>query len=140
MALIEVLFAILVLAVGILALASAMAYGLRGGDEGARMTEATGFARRLIDEVRSRNLPFSTPINDAASARVALNAAPFGGASGLPNNPGMTRNLTMTLLKATKTGASDDYKNDLAEITVRVYWWDKNAEKFVEFKGLHRRP
>lgn len=137
--LLEVLFAILVLAVGILAVSSAMGYGLRGGNQGARITEATGYARRLIDEVRTRDLPFVTPINDAPSARVALNAAPFGGASALPANTNMTRNISMSLLKAAKTGAPDDYKADLAEITVRVYWWEKHAEKFVELKAVHRR-
>lgn len=137
--LLEVLFAILVLSIGILALSGAMAYGLRGGKQGARSTEATGYARRLVDEVRSRNLPFVAPINDAAADRVPLSNAPFGGASGMPANTAMTRNISMNLLKAAKTGDATDYRNDLAQVVVRVYWFDEHTEKHVEPRALHRR-
>ncbi len=137
--LLEVLFAIGIIAVGILAVVSAVAFGLRGGQQGARVTEGTAYARRLIDECRSRNLPFVAPLNDGAAARVALDNAPFGGPSGMPANTGMTRNLTMVPLKAAKTGAADDYKADLAEIRVRVYWSEKGVEKSVDMRALHRR-
>lgn len=137
--LLEVLFAIAILAVGILAIVSAIAFGLRGGQQGARVTEAGGYVRRLIDESRARNLPFVAPINDAAAARVPLEAAPFGGANGMPPNTRMTRNITMTPLKAAKTGAADDYLADLAEVRVRVFWQEKGVEKVVDMRALHRR-
>lgn len=57
----------------------------------------------------------------------------------MPANTAMTRNISMNLLKAAKTGDATDYRNDLAQVVVRVYWFDEHTEKHVELRALHRR-
>lgn len=136
--LIEVLIAVGVLGIGILSLVAALAYGSRAGGYAGRLSEATGYGRELINLIRSQNIPFNSPINDAPSARVALDAPPFGGL--LPSGTSFTRNIQMQRLKAATDGGSDDYRFDLYRVTVMIYWRERDVEKHVRLDALHRKP
>jgi len=143
---IEVLVAMAVLTIGILAVCSVFAMGLRAEGQGGRITEATNYARQLIDLMRVNNKAFSgtnggvpdssSGVNDGASTRAALDAPPFGNGL-MPAGTLYRRNIQV---KTTGSGATGDYRNDLRQITVTVYWTDHGSERGITLLALARRP
>ncbi len=138
--LLEILIAVAVLAVGILTLLSALGMSLRSSSHGARVSEATGYARTLVSLIRANNLPVTNPINDPPSARVPLANALGSVPSNLPSNTGMTRNITMREMKTATTGAPDDYLVNLYQVDVTVFWQDPGGERNVALHALHQLP
>jgi type II secretory pathway pseudopilin PulG len=139
---VELGIAIVVLAVGILGVFASFAYGVNSVRYGGRVTEASNYARQLVELVRTRNLPFAgacppastSGYNDPAGTRRDLNAAPF--ANDLPANTGFTRQIRIERV----SNDPADYRYEIARITVTVYWYEKSKEKKVEVTALHRRP
>ena len=143
---VEVLVAVFVLSVGILGVFGAFAYGMDSANHSARLSEAVGYARQLIELVRSRNLPFQGSLPPASNSGLYdtlttdwaslkdLNAAPF--AVDLPANTGFKRRIRVTRLSADSTS----YQYEIAEIRVAVFWREKNRQRQVEFVAHHRKP
>ncbi|MCA9794190.1 MAG: hypothetical protein KC910_20420, partial [Candidatus Eremiobacteraeota bacterium] len=88
----------------------------------------------LLDLVRVGNLPEVAPINDPATARVPLEAAPF--TANFAAGTGYTRNLQMVRQDTNPA----NYGYLLFEVTVNLYWESKGVEHSVTLKGLHRAP
>lgn len=143
---VEVLVAVFVLSVGILGVFGAFAYGMDSANHSARLSEAVGYARQLIELVRSRNLPFQGSLPPASNSGLydtlttswgslaELNAAPF--ALDLPANTGFKRRIRVTRLSSD----SSSYQYEIAEIRVAVFWREKNRQRQVEFVAHHRKP
>lgn len=98
---------------------------------------------------------------DPAAARVVMNAAPFntGNLTFQPQVTGQSstalssgnngnsnelssdlqrfrRNIVVTRLDPAGRSTSEFYVDDLALIQIRVYWEEKNYERFAELKGI----
>lgn len=138
--------AIVVLAVGILGVFASFAFGLHSTSSSARLSEAVGYARQVVELIRSRNLPFQTTcpppqasgLNDPASLEWSqlpvLNAAPF--ANDLPPNSDFRRRIQVRR----ESGNSADYRFNVAEIYVSVLWMEKGHLRSVELTAHYRKP
>lgn len=144
----EVLISIAILAVAALGTSAAIHYGLRSQSHGKLVSEAQAYADRLMASMLEQNLAFSTPslptstsgINDPATARVALNAAPFNNASyGLPTNSRYRRNISiLNCRQAAESGGQFGWKDDLRQITVKVYWQENSREGSVTLQCISK--
>lgn len=137
MTLVEVLVAVGVLSVGILGLISTFIYGTQATKHGVLMSEANNHARQLVAQIRINNFPFSTTpvtglVDASPSDRTPLAAAPFqsGGGAEVTGGTDFTRNISI----------SYNADNDLATITVRVYWFERGSERNVELIALQGAP
>lgn len=130
----EILLASAVVAVGLLSIAGAVIYSTRVGAQAARQTVALQYAKQLIQLSKLYNLPRVAPINDAPSARTAVDAAPFAGV--VSPNANYRRNLRMTPLSSVPT----DYRSQLYQIDVTVYWQDRGREVYLHDSAVHRAP
>lgn len=126
--------ALAVAAVGLLALAGAVAYSTRTGAQAARQTTALQYAKQLLQLSKLYNLPKVNPINDAASARTAIDGAPFVGV--MQPDANYKRNLRMVPLATSAT----DYRSQLYRIDVSVFWFDRGREVQLRDSALHRAP
>lgn len=123
--LLEVIFAIAVLAVGILSVFGSMAYASRD-QGGGRAAAAAQAGHRLLDLSRARNLPFAAPLNEVEP--VPLNAPPFDKA--FPADSGFQRQVTMQPAQDGRT----------ATMRVVMRWQETGEEKRLSLETLHRRP
>jgi len=138
---VEILIAVAVLTVGILGVCATFAFALRAETQAGALTDAVTHARTLTELVRVQNLPFSAPagqpgLYDSAGTRRPLNYAPF--ADKLPADTIFTRNI----LIERRSGATPAtaYLNNIARITVSVYWNDHGTERKVTLVSEHRQP
>lgn len=143
---VELAVAILVLAVGILGVFASFAYGMQSTSHSARVSEAVGHARQLVEVIRSRNMPFQTPLPPPVSSGLAdpqtsewsrlkeLNAPPF--ANDLPANSGFRRRVRVHRVSTDPT----DYRYEIAEIQVTLFWREKDRQRQVEMTAAHRQP
>lgn len=134
LSLLETVVAVGVLGLVLLALVGVLISAFRGAQQAAKTDEALGVARQVLDLVRVGNLPEVAPINDPATARVPLEAAPF--TANFPAGTGYTRNLQMVRQDTNPA----NYGYLLFEVTVNLYWESKGVEHSVTLKGLHRAP
>jgi len=143
MTLVEVMVAVTVLALGLLSLLGALAFGLRASENGARHAEATQHAKRYLALIRQRNLVFgvedplpdsNSGLNDDPALRRALDEAPFTG--DFPAESGFQRRLAL----AWAYPASDPRHGRLARISATVFWDDRGVERRVELVGYARKP
>ncbi|MBS2036915.1 prepilin-type N-terminal cleavage/methylation domain-containing protein [bacterium] len=144
----EVLISIAILAVAALGTSAAVHYGLRSQAHGKVVSEAQAYADRLMVSMLEQNLAFSSTslpasssgINDPASARVALNAAPFNNASyGLPANSRFTRNISViNCRQASESGGQYGWKDDIRQVTVKVYWKENSREGSVTLQCISK--
>lgn len=140
--LMEILVAVGVLAIGLLTLVGAVAYGLSVASEGEKHHQAVEHARRLIALTRARDLPYTQPtvppgptsgINDAPSVRRPLGAPPFAG-DGFPPDAGFERNIRLDW-------DYPGYRADrLVKVTVTLYWQSKGRERSLTLTGVHKQP
>lgn len=139
--LVEMLVGVAVIAMGLLGLVAALAYGVRASRSSELSSLAVGHAVHLIELIRSRNLDFggysvppnsSSGINDPTGTRRALNAYPFS-TDFEPSS--FERHIEMT-----RVGTSGDYLYDVMSIKVTVYWDEGGQERSVEFEALHKKP
>ena len=137
---IEVLFAIGVVAVGLLGLASVFITGLRANAFGKHTSEATNHARQVLEIIRSRGLAFKTAtmppnadsgFNDGTS-KVALNSSPPLQMAMLPGNTRFQRSISSK--RASADAGSYLYK--YLEITVTVHWEERGIPRSVSVSGL----
>lgn len=133
--LVEVMFSVAVLSIAALGVMGVLTYGAVAGDTAGNFSVATQLGRELIENIRVDRFsmdPFNPPtglVNASPTERTALNAPPMDAiTASLPDEPRFTRNITITELEADR----------LARITVRVYWFQQNREKFVETSALAR--
>jgi prepilin-type N-terminal cleavage/methylation domain-containing protein len=138
--LVEVLFAIGVVGVGLLGLFSVFVTGMRANAYGRNTAEATNHARQILEIIRSRGLAFKTPtmppnaasgFNDG-TARVALNASPPLQLAMMPDSAQYQR--TITTRRASDEVNSHLY--DLLEITITVHWEERGTPRSVSVTGL----
>jgi type II secretory pathway pseudopilin PulG len=158
MSMIEVLFAIGVIAVGLLGLFSVFISGTRASAFGANVSRATGYCRDVLEIVRSRGLvfhygdtagvpnlpPVDSGLNDAAATRTVLNATPptqnggFGdlGQDNLAERAQFTRNIRTERM----TNDPNSHLVSLFRVTVTIYWEERGIERSVTMTGVTREP
>lgn len=132
--LLEVLLAMAVLSLSLMALAGAVIYSMRMESRAGRATEALHLANQISDLSKLYNLPKNAPINDALASRVAINAPPF--AADIYANDLFRRNINMTWVNSSPS----DYHSELYQIDVTVYWWERSKEESIHLTSLHRIP
>jgi prepilin-type N-terminal cleavage/methylation domain-containing protein len=137
---IEVLVAVAVLSVGLLALFAAFSYSLRVTRYAEERAEAASLNQRLIELVRSETewaeaLPVG--LKDAPEERRALNAPPLQSEVFSPEELGKyRRNLNVTRV----SDDPDDYRFRLWHIRARLFWDHKGSPRSCFFEGYHRQP
>jgi Tfp pilus assembly protein PilV len=138
----ELLIAVFVLAVGILAILACFVVGHRSVEYSGQVTQALNAGRQIVELIRSRNLinfsaafPSSdtSGLFDAPQVRRNIDSPPFEG--DITPNSSLKRNITITRLSAD----SLSYKYNMARIKVKVFWWDRKVEKNVEIQAYHRQ-
>jgi prepilin-type N-terminal cleavage/methylation domain-containing protein len=132
--LLEVLLAMAVIVVGLFAIVGSVIYSLRMEARAGHATEALFYANQLVDLSKLYNLPKNSPIVDVATARTAVSAAPYS--SEVKPNTNYTRNIQMNWVNPSAT----DYRNELYQVDVSVYWMEQGHEESVRVSALHRAP
>lgn len=130
----EVIVAIGVLAIGLLAIAGTVIYSTRMEGRAGRATQALHYANQMVDLSKLYNLPKVAPINDAPAARQPINAPPFD--QEIYANDLFRRNLTMTWVNSSPA----DYRHELYQVDVTIYWFERSKEESLHVVGLHRVP
>lgn len=130
----EVIVAIGVLAIGLLAIAGTVIYSTRMEGRAGRATQALHYANQMVDLSKLYNLPKVAPINDAPVARRPLHAPPFH--QEIYANDLFRRNVTMTWVNS----SAGDYRNELYQVDVTIYWFERSKEESLHVVGLHRVP
>lgn len=135
-----------VLAVGILGVFASFSFSIESTRHGAHLSEAVSYNRQIIELIRVRNLPFmedlpppeSSGLNDPETETwtrlPALNALPF--ANDLPENTGFRRSIQVRRV----SNDVSDYRYQIAEITVTVYWMENGRLRKVRMTAHHRQP
>ncbi|MCU0649400.1 MAG: prepilin-type N-terminal cleavage/methylation domain-containing protein [Gemmatimonadaceae bacterium] len=116
---ISMLVALVLLSVGVLALAQANAASIKVGTRSANRGVALGIARAYLEEVRTRD-PWA--VTNETAIRV--------GADGVPNSTGAyTRTLTATVERVNllRVSISVDYPNPTGPIAVDTYLYRPNG-------------
>lgn len=132
--LLEVLLAMAVIVVGLFAIVGSVIYSLRMEARAGHATEALFYANQLVDLSKLYNLPKVSPIVDAATARTPVSAAPY--TTEVKANTNYTRNIQMTWVNP----SAADYRNQLYQVDVSVYWMEQGHEESVRVSALHRAP
>jgi prepilin-type N-terminal cleavage/methylation domain-containing protein len=138
--LVEVLFAIGVVAVGLLGLASVFITGMRANAFGKHTAEATNHARQVLEIIRSRGLAFKTgtlPPNQASgfndgTNKVALNATPPLQMAMLAADTRFQRSIQTTRASTDP----DSYLYHYLNITVTIHWEERGTPRSVSVSGL----
>ena len=130
----EVIVAIGVLAVALMAIAGAVIYSTRMEGRAGRATEALHYANQIIDLSKLYNLPKVAPIHDPPAARRPVNAPPYD--QEIYANDLFRRNVRMTWVNS----SSGDYRNELYQVDVTIYWFERSKEESLHVAGLHRVP
>ncbi len=131
---VELLVAVAILAVGILAIFGSIAYGLQAAEGMDRLSEAVSLNRQLIGLVRTRLDPAQLPPEFSDGRRRALEAAPFAGATFSSAEPGRyQRSITVTRLDPDP----NSYRHDLWKIQVGVYWNERGRPRELLLESLY---
>lgn len=143
---IEIAFAVVVLAVGIMGVFASFAFGIQASRQGGRYTQAVSWNRQILEMIRVRNLPFtvtlppprSSGLNDPPDLPWAqateLNAAPFS--NDLPSGSGFKRSIQMRRLSTEVS----NYRHTIVEITATLLWLENGKPRKVTLRALHRQP
>lgn len=126
--------AIGVLAIGLLAIAGSVLYSTRMEGRAGRATQALHYANQMIDLSKLYNLPKVAAIQDPPAARRPLNDPPFD--QEIYANDLFRRNIHMTWVNS----SSGDYRNELYQVDVTIYWFERSKEESLHVVGLHRSP
>lgn len=150
LSLIELVCAVGVLAVALLGTASALHFGFQASKHGALYTQASGFARTLMEAMLNENRAFSSTalpssssgLNDAAGVTRPLDEAPFHLASyKLRGYPTYRRHIEVTNFSLSSDPAAvRTWKDDLRQVSVTVSWTEKGRTASVTLTGIARRP
>ncbi len=132
---IELLVALGVLAVGILAVYASLTFSLKASRHSDSMARAIALNRLILDLVRSRGLDRTTAgLNDGPGQRRPVDAAPF--AADIPGNPPFERNVQ---IDPVSTDASRP-ESALRRVKVTIFWREQGGERSVVFEGYQRQP
>ena len=157
----EVLVAMFVIVIGIAGVTSSIFWGLKHQDSGKSITEASNHGKLILERlaIEGQLLNITTwpadgsGINDSsASTRRDVYAAPFAAlkdfqlgqkvvaGAGSQSNIGsdtsrFKRNITTERLTPVNSPV-DDYKSNLAKVTVRIYWFENEHERHVTVQGV----
>ncbi|MFN8609265.1 MAG: prepilin-type N-terminal cleavage/methylation domain-containing protein [Vulcanimicrobiota bacterium] len=119
--LIEVLVAVLLMSVSLLALYAAMTYGVRANAHGKLLGEATNAGREILCLIKGRGWAgdpnYTSLLNDPVDARLPLNAAPFEDDLASYATSPFTRNLSVRRL-----GPPGTFRHELVSLKVVIYW------------------
>lgn len=135
--LIEIVAAVAVVAIGILAICGALAFGLRGGEQGDRMNHAVAYGQRLISLLRVQNRPFATD-PPVPMGREPLEAPPYQ--NDFPASSGFEREILMERLKPVQNGAPDDYRHNVMRVVVILHWEERGVDHSLRLETFHREP
>ena len=149
----EVLVSLSILTISLLGLAGTIAYASASGEHAANVTEASTYARELLEYTMVNNLaysssptfplPASTGLNDSPGATEALNASPFDSTSGLslPASSRYQRHIQVLSSRlATEIGATYNWKDDVRQISVTIQWTENARPRSVTLASWQRRP
>ncbi len=144
----EVMVAVFVVGVGVLATASVLFYAIGAAGDAERRTQAVYWGREMLDLIRARNLPFQPgiptapdPINDGdydndaddSGPQQAFNAPPF--TNDFPDN-NFTRRIEMKQLP----NDPNHHLYQVAAIKLTLYWNEGEKENKVTLWTYHQRP
>ncbi len=144
----EVLVAVFVVGVGVLATASTLFYSVGAAGDAERRSQAVFWGREMLDLVRARNLPFQpdvpaypNPINDGDydsdaddnGARRPFNDPPF--ALDFPDT-NFERRIEMKRL----SNDPNHHLYQVAAIKITLFWNEGANEKRVTLWSYHQRP
>lgn len=138
--LIEIMVAVVVVMLVLLALLGTIAYGLAGTRNAEGNQKAVHYAQRLLELTRQRDLAREVTagttigFQDADDARVPLNSPPF--ADDFKNGTGYTRRLVTRRLSSDPAS----YEAKLWEVEVSVFWTVKGRENLFRLVGIDRVP
>lgn len=149
----EVLIALFILTVGILGVMATLFWATRNSDSGKVVTEATSLARTISETIRLRGVayPFPTEYNDAVTVRKAITAPPFnslvnevyldsikgqGGTSGAQDMQSNLDRFQRNISLKQVTTASDSHLAKMCQLTVKIYWKEKERERHVSLDSL----
>lgn len=122
------------MAVALLAIAGAVIYSTRMEGRAGRATQALHYANQMVELSKLYNLPKLAPINDPPAARNPIQAPPF--AQEIYADDTFRRNIRMTWVNS----GSGDYRNELYQVDVTIYWYERSKEESLHVAGLHRIP
>lgn len=127
LSLLEMMFVVMVVSIGFLGTMSVLAWGLKAGDEGARMTEAINYSRDMLEIIRVRNLAFSGPNTITTDPDLlgvhTLDHPPFN-TDGLPGTASPFRR-DISIARVAATG----YQARMVTIQVSTTWEAKGGRK-----------
>lgn len=129
--LIEVMTAVAILGVGLLALVASMSFGVQGNRHAEEATQAANLNRQIVEIIRSRNWAFDDEYRDAyfADQTEAIYAVPFE--DDFERVP-YTRQIRVEILGG---GGS---RNNVAKIRSTVHWIEKGVRRQVTFETMDR--
>lgn len=140
---VEIAITIVVLAIGILGVLASFTFSVESTRHGARTSEAVGYARQLIEYLRAGGMAFPLDavdpalLNDPSTEWNALKPLEHGRYStAVPHGTGFRRAVQIRRV----TDDSSDYRYEIAEIEVTVYWQDKNRLRQVRLMAQQRKP
>lgn len=117
-----------------LSLLGAVSFALEGTRHAEGYDDASWYAQRLMEAVRERDLAQTIGFSDPPSARIPLDAPPFD--TDFAPDPNYTRRIVTTQL----SGDPNDYRHNLYQIEITVYWQSKRRESSFQLVGLTGEP
>jgi type II secretory pathway pseudopilin PulG len=154
LSLIEVVFAVGVIAVGLLGLVSVLVSGTRAADFGINTSRATSRARDILEIIRAEGLAFEhdkypglpdedSGLNDPPDARIPLDAVPplrVGGtlADKYTEDGETAARFTRNIKTERITNDANDHRYPILKVTVTIYWMERGKERSVQIVGTTR--
>ncbi len=139
--LIEVMISIVIIAIALAGVTSALVYGVKHSQTGREVSDSTQLARSLfeymqvtgqIDSLGPGDWPDDTTgINDDPEERRLLNSSPFGG---MDIRPDLIARYRRNISIERMSNDPNSHEHLLARVVVRVYW--KESEKFEHFSEI----
>ena len=143
----EVVISIVILAVALLGLTAAIIFHFTAGMHGSNYTEASTYARQMLEYALTNRLAFSstlplpatTGLNDGLGQSQPLNAAPFASLN-LPTDDRFRRHIeTRGSRTPSQLGASYNWKDDVRQISVTVQWRENGHPRALTLASMQRR-
>ena len=149
--LVEILIAVVVLAIALSGLASALFFGVISGQYADERSIALAYARQFVEIIKVNSgeaggigifnfsAPLNTELTQADGARSIMSSAPFNGT--MLGSAGQfasedakryRRNIRVTRYGPNLPFAGLGFQPSLAEIRVRLYWWNHGVERMLE--------
>ncbi|MBS2040703.1 prepilin-type N-terminal cleavage/methylation domain-containing protein [bacterium] len=135
--LVEVLVAVLMMSVSLLALYAAMTYGVRANHHGLLLSEATNAGREILSLVKGRGWAgdpnLQSVLNDPVDARLSLNAPPFEEDLAAYASSRLKRNLSVRRLAPVGT-----FEHELVSLKVVIYWDEGRRQNSLPLETYSR--